>query len=215
MVAVSDYYVLLGVPHDATEHEITKSYRRKALQCHPDKNPVDAATAEVVFKQLTEAHEVLKDSESRRRYDSRFATDESNRVPAPGASSWSSPCKPTPAPSTPAPSTPDVALRGAMRFQGRWRLDAQSPRTLFKHSFSSPCALPNSAGKSCGVGEEEAMMFTSLGGSSQTDHSSTNSMLHVPLQYQHKRTSSGSTSAGTTPTPSRSPSPQFVSRRVF
>jgi molecular chaperone DnaJ len=64
---VSEYYELLGVPRDASEADIKKAYRKLAMEYHPDRN--DAADAEEKFKEITEAYEVLKDSEKRARYD--------------------------------------------------------------------------------------------------------------------------------------------------
>ncbi|OQX86137.1 molecular chaperone DnaJ [candidate division KSB1 bacterium 4484_87] len=63
-----DYYDVLGISRDANETEIKKAYRKLALQYHPDKNPGDKE-AEEKFKEISEAYEVLKDPEKRRRYD--------------------------------------------------------------------------------------------------------------------------------------------------
>lgn len=63
-----DYYEVLGVERGASESEIKKAYRQLALKHHPDKNPEDQ-TAEVKFKEATEAYEVLRDPASRQRYD--------------------------------------------------------------------------------------------------------------------------------------------------
>jgi molecular chaperone DnaJ len=63
-----DYYEVLGVPRDATVAVIKSSYRKLALQYHPDKNPGDAA-AEEKFKEAAEAYSVLCDPEKRSRYD--------------------------------------------------------------------------------------------------------------------------------------------------
>ena len=56
---IMDYYVILGVEKDATEEQIKKAYKRKALQFHPDKNK--DADAEEKFKEIAEAYEVLSD----------------------------------------------------------------------------------------------------------------------------------------------------------
>jgi len=63
-----DYYEILGVSRTATESEVKKAYRKLALQYHPDKNPGDES-AEVAFKEVSEAFDVLSDVEKRRLYD--------------------------------------------------------------------------------------------------------------------------------------------------
>jgi molecular chaperone DnaJ len=63
-----DYYEILGVPRNADANDIKKAYRKLALQYHPDKNQGNKQ-AEEKFKELSEAYEVLKDPEKRRRYD--------------------------------------------------------------------------------------------------------------------------------------------------
>ena len=55
-----DYYKILGVSREASEEEIKKSYRRVAMQNHPDRNP-DNKEAEERFKIASEAYEVLRD----------------------------------------------------------------------------------------------------------------------------------------------------------
>jgi molecular chaperone DnaJ len=67
-MAKQDYYRILGVEHDASGEEIKKAYRKLAMQHHPDRNPGDK-TAEVKFKEINEAYEVLKDSQKRAAYD--------------------------------------------------------------------------------------------------------------------------------------------------
>ncbi len=63
-----DYYKILGVKRNAEEKEIKRTYRRLALQYHPDKNP-DDKQAEERFKEINEAYEVLGDPEKRAKYD--------------------------------------------------------------------------------------------------------------------------------------------------
>ncbi len=68
LVKYKDYYATLGVARNATEKEIKSAYRKLARQYHPDANP-NNKEAEEKFKEVTEAYEVLKDADKRRRYD--------------------------------------------------------------------------------------------------------------------------------------------------
>jgi molecular chaperone DnaJ len=62
-----DYYEVLGVARDASEAEIKKAYRQRALDYHPDRNP--DPQAEERFKEASEAYEVLSDAQKRQIYD--------------------------------------------------------------------------------------------------------------------------------------------------
>jgi len=63
-----DYYEVLGVDRNATQPEIKKAYRKKAIQFHPDKNPGNDE-AEEKFKEAAEAYEILSHEDKRQRYD--------------------------------------------------------------------------------------------------------------------------------------------------
>ncbi len=63
-----DYYDVLGVSKDADSNSLKSAYRKLAMQYHPDKNPGDS-NAEEKFKEVSEAYEVLSNSEKRQAYD--------------------------------------------------------------------------------------------------------------------------------------------------
>ncbi|HLS29963.1 MAG TPA: molecular chaperone DnaJ [Flavobacteriaceae bacterium] len=63
-----DFYSILGIDKGASQSEIKRAYRKKALKYHPDKNP-DDREAEAKFKQAAEAYEVLGNPEKKARYD--------------------------------------------------------------------------------------------------------------------------------------------------
>ncbi len=63
-----DYYEILEVSKTASGDEIKKSFRRLAMQYHPDRNPGNKE-AEARFKEINEAYEVLKDEQKRAAYD--------------------------------------------------------------------------------------------------------------------------------------------------
>jgi molecular chaperone DnaJ len=67
-VAAKDFYQVLGVTDTASQDDIKKAYRRLAKQYHPDANP-DNASASERFKEISEAHSVLSDSQKRKQYD--------------------------------------------------------------------------------------------------------------------------------------------------
>ncbi len=67
-MAKRDYYDVLGVERGAGADDMKKSFRKLAMQHHPDRNPGDAA-AEHNFKELNEAYDVLKDDQKRAAYD--------------------------------------------------------------------------------------------------------------------------------------------------
>ena len=65
---MADYYRVLGVSKGASTDDIKKAYRKLALKYHPDRNQGSKET-EDRFKQVTEAYEILRDSEKRSVYD--------------------------------------------------------------------------------------------------------------------------------------------------
>ncbi len=69
-MAKRDYYEILGVPKNASDEDIKKSYRKLAMKHHPDRNQGDSSkNAEEKFKEAKEAYEMLSDPQKRAAYD--------------------------------------------------------------------------------------------------------------------------------------------------
>lgn len=72
-MAKADFYDLLGVDKGASEQEIKKAYRKKAMQYHPDKytnsSQKEKDDAEHKFKEINDAYQVLSDKQKRSQYD--------------------------------------------------------------------------------------------------------------------------------------------------
>lgn len=64
-----DYYEVLGVEKGASEAEIKKAFKKMARKYHPDLNRDNQKEAEVKFKELNEAYEVLSDAQKKAQYD--------------------------------------------------------------------------------------------------------------------------------------------------
>merc|ERR1719154_696746 len=65
-----DYYAMLNVSHDASMKEIKRSFRKLAMEYHPDKNKSEGA--QMIFQELSEAYSILGDAEKKAEYDQLF-----------------------------------------------------------------------------------------------------------------------------------------------
>lgn len=83
-VKYQDYYQILGVQRDASQEDIKRAHRKLARQYHPDVNK--NKQAEEKFKQISEAYEILKDPETRKKYNALGANWKAgqNFTPPPG-----------------------------------------------------------------------------------------------------------------------------------
>lgn len=75
MVKNTRLYDVLDVSVTATEQEIKKAYRKKALKCHPDKNNHSAESIKL-FQEISHAYEILNNEEKRSLYDKYGTVDE-------------------------------------------------------------------------------------------------------------------------------------------
>ena len=62
-----DYYEILGVEKSASDEKIRKAFRKLALEFHPDRNKSPDASEK--FKEISEAYQVLTDTDKRTKYD--------------------------------------------------------------------------------------------------------------------------------------------------
>lgn len=113
-----DHYEMLGVNRKATIDEIRRAYRRLALKIHPDRSKAPDAAER--FTRLTQAYEVLRDPEARRRYDEELTRAEYRVQPGPATA------KPAPGPKPKKVATaqkmmvPETARLAALFSRGKF-----------------------------------------------------------------------------------------------
>ncbi|KAF5193399.1 Chaperone protein dnaj [Thalictrum thalictroides] len=83
-----DYYKVLQVDRNANDDDLKKAYRKLAMKWHPDKNPNNKKEAEAKFKTISEAYDVLSDSQKRAIYDQYGEEGLKGQVPPPGAGGY-------------------------------------------------------------------------------------------------------------------------------
>jgi DnaJ family protein B protein 4 len=73
----SSFYTDIGVSDSATQEEVRSAYKKLSRKWHPDKwkDPKEKKQAELNFKKVSEAYDVLSDTQSRRRYDASRNVD--------------------------------------------------------------------------------------------------------------------------------------------
>ena len=74
-----DLYLLLETTQNATKDDIKRAYRKKALKCHPDKNP-NNPHATKIFHQLQHALAILIDDAARKAYDNILKARKANEL---------------------------------------------------------------------------------------------------------------------------------------
>lgn len=145
-----DYYTTLGVTKASTDKEIKQAFRKLARKYHPDVNPGDKK-AELRFKEINEAHEVLSDPAKRRKYDELGANwrayehAQPQSGPHPFAGGWS----------------PDTGGRGASyRTMSPEEMEGMfggtHPFSDFFTTFFSGSAAPGGDGRRSGRGRARA-----------------------------------------------------------
>jgi molecular chaperone DnaJ len=117
---MDDHYATLGVARNATQEDIVRAYRKLAMQWHPDRNFGNEAVAEIRFKAIKKAYDVLSDTQCRNQHDAEhdygFSFDDAVREQAARYRSQHAYRGPPPEPGADVECTaevpPDVAING-------------------------------------------------------------------------------------------------------
>lgn len=84
MSKLKNYYEVLGVNYDVSTFEIENAYQQLASKWHPDQHKTDRALAEKKFNEISEAYDVLSDSNKRSHYNDmlklEFSLEDANKT---------------------------------------------------------------------------------------------------------------------------------------
>ncbi|KAK7302835.1 hypothetical protein RJT34_13732 [Clitoria ternatea] len=80
-----EYYKILEFDKNGTDEDLKRAYRKLVMKWHPDKNPNSKKEAEIKFKQISEAYEVLSDPQKRAIYDRYGEVGLKSGMPPPDA----------------------------------------------------------------------------------------------------------------------------------
>jgi len=72
------YYSVLELNKNCSRDDIKKNYKKLALKYHPDRNPQNIKESEEKFKKISEAYQILYDTEKRKKYDLYGTFDNEN-----------------------------------------------------------------------------------------------------------------------------------------
>jgi DnaJ family protein A protein 5 len=152
--AKTDYYELLGVERTASEDDIKKAYRRKALELHPDRNYGNVENATRLFAEIQSAYEVLSDSQERAWYDShRDILLRGDQATGPGADEFSYNIRMT---------TAEEVMKLMMKFNGRMEFN-NSPSGFFGGLNDFFKQLAKEEGIACQWEDQEGVEYPEFG----------------------------------------------------
>lgn len=75
---MKDYYHILGLSPNVQPDQIKAAYRKLAQKYHPDHNPEHIAEAEMKFKEIKEAYDILSDPQKRQEYHHQYMASTAN-----------------------------------------------------------------------------------------------------------------------------------------
>ncbi|KAJ1504025.1 hypothetical protein HMI54_006614 [Coelomomyces lativittatus] len=163
-----DYYTIMGVPRTATEDDLRKAYRKLALEFHPDRNKDPKAKEK--FQELSEAFEVLSDSNKRAVYD-QFGEEGLKGVPRDAGGDASGFSGFPFGGGMPGGATFSFTTSGGGGGGGKGGFRPSNPEEIFKHFFSQFGNVGGMSGGAGGMGGlDDDLFFGSSSGGSGGSH---------------------------------------------